>query len=305
MNKPLIPGGVPSRRRHGFLRSRRLPRRPAKILVVFALTLPVMLGLVGLVVDSGLLTAHHRHLQNVVDAAATAAAMDIFQGMSVPQADTTARRCVRQENGLGNAQVQLNHPPRQGRHAADNRFVELVVSRPIETFLVHVLGGSAIRQIRARAVAGVEPSTADAAITVLSATTNRQAAGLNFVVGGNVYIEGAVLVNNEGGALDEDREPAGRSGRPPYGIRSTATVTASDIRVAGGVDDPSWYRQSKLKANQLPVEDPLRHLTAPPRVPGIVAKIAWEEWKFPTLTIGLLTVFGGSTSIPESTIGSR
>lgn len=251
---------------------RRAPRT-GKILVVFAIILPVLVGIMGVVADGGLLTAHHRQLQNVTDAAATVAAKELHQGASFARATSIALGYVRYYNGLADARIKMRRPPRHGSYAGDGDYVELEVSRDITTYLVHVLGGSSLRTIRARSVAGIERSTADAAITVLSQTALGHPAGLSLVGRGTLTIGGAVLVNTEAGAVDEAGEPAGTSPGPPYGIRSNGPeIVAADIRVAGGVDDPAAFRQANLRANQLPVEDPLK-LLRPPRSSGQAASI--------------------------------
>lgn len=245
-------------------RRKRAGRRSAKILVLFVIILPALLAVLGVVVDSGLLSAHQRQLQNIADAAATTAAMDVFRGVSVRQAEFTVQEYVQRHNALADARVRLNHPPLQGRYASNPRYVELEVARDVRTYLVHVLGGPSTHTVSALAVAGFEPSTANAAITILSATPNQQNAGLDLVGRSTVTIAGAVLVNNESGALDEDGLPAGRRAGPPFGIRSSGEIlVATELRVAGGVDDPRYYQRTNLSANQLPVEDPLGQLRPP------------------------------------------
>ena len=66
-------------------------RRPGKILVLFALLLPALLALLGLVTDGCLLMAAHRHAQNAADAAAMAAAHDLVRGKSLDTATATAQ----------------------------------------------------------------------------------------------------------------------------------------------------------------------------------------------------------------------
>ena len=66
------------RRPDPFLRPATL--RSGKTLVMFAILLPVLLGMTGLVIDGGLLMAAHRQVQNAADAAALAAAMDKYRG---------------------------------------------------------------------------------------------------------------------------------------------------------------------------------------------------------------------------------
>ncbi len=49
-------------------------------MVILAITLPLLVGIAGLVLDTSILFASHRNLQSAADAAATAAAMTIYQG---------------------------------------------------------------------------------------------------------------------------------------------------------------------------------------------------------------------------------
>src|SRR5262245_36211408 len=83
------------------------PRRAA-ILVKFALLLPVLLGLVGLVIDSGLLMAAQRRAQNAADAAAMAAAVERHRGATEAEARTVGTAFVKEYNGLSAATVTLN-----------------------------------------------------------------------------------------------------------------------------------------------------------------------------------------------------
>ena len=56
-----------------------------KVLVMFALLLPMLLGMVGLVIDCGLLMVAQREAQNAADAAAMAAAMAELTQQGEPQ----------------------------------------------------------------------------------------------------------------------------------------------------------------------------------------------------------------------------
>src|SRR5262245_26816670 len=92
-------------------------RRSGKVLVLFVLLLPVLLGLLGLVLDGGLLMAAQRHTQNAADAGAMAAAMDLLRGKSTSTATATATTFVQDHNGLSAAAVTVNIPPQSGAHA--------------------------------------------------------------------------------------------------------------------------------------------------------------------------------------------
>src|SRR5436309_5488756 len=116
--------------------------RAGKVLVLFVLLLPILVGWVGLVIDTGLLLAGHRQAQNVADAAALAAALDKFRGASDASATATANKFVQDYNGQsgsptlvlngGNANA-VNIPPIQGPHAGNSQYVEVILTVPVQT----------------------------------------------------------------------------------------------------------------------------------------------------------------------------
>src|ERR1700734_4335331 len=102
------------------LKSRRRPlqtvptfghRRSAGVLVILAITLPMLVGIAGLVLDTSFLSASHRNLQSAADAAATAAAMTIYQGGSVADATAAATTAVQNDNLLTDAPGVPTVPP--------------------------------------------------------------------------------------------------------------------------------------------------------------------------------------------------
>ncbi|HEX8200191.1 MAG TPA: pilus assembly protein TadG-related protein [Isosphaeraceae bacterium] len=133
-------------------------RRSGQTLSLFGLLLPVLLGMTGLVIDGGLLLAAHRQAQNAADAAAQAAAMDRVRSQTIPVAQARAVAFVKDAryNNLKDAAVTVNIPPLSGSHANDTRYVEVIVTNPVRTTLIQVLGLNRDRQVRARAVAGNE-----------------------------------------------------------------------------------------------------------------------------------------------------
>jgi hypothetical protein len=91
---------------------------------------------------------------------------------------------------------------------------------------------------------------------------------------GRFSVDGAVLVNNGWGGVDENGDSAGSAAGPPYGVSctpllSTTRLLARDIRVVGGVDNQNNYgnfvsgKSSPLQANRLPVPDPYAGLAVP------------------------------------------
>ncbi len=269
-------------------RGRTGPRQ-GKVLVLFAVLLPALLALIGLVLDGGSLLGASRRAQHAADAAATAAARGLQLGLTTARVTTIAEDYVQEFNQLPDAQVTVRVPPAGGPFAEDPRFVEVEVLSPVATHFLPFLGRDSAPSVRTRAVAGVRPATAGAALVVLDPDPPPLALGpiagilpaLPALVGGlevlgvgTVRVDGAVLVNTEWGGVDENGNAAGEEAPPPCGIAclnllANNRLRARDIRVVGGVDNERYYGNyvsgdaSPLLCNKLPVSDPLRNVPPP------------------------------------------
>ena len=266
------------------------PRRQGKILVLMMILVPVFCGIAGLIIDGGLLMLESRHAQNVADAAATAAATELRLGNGTAAAISAAETEVQTSNGMTDAIVTVHVPPQTGPYAGVSNYVEVRIEQSVNTHLIHVLSGRQTETAAARAVAGVEDATDNAAVIVLDPDPSPFSTdpvplavplnlpsimgGLEVLGLGNARVQNAVIVNTRWGGVDENNEPAGEGAGPPYGVSCmpllpTTKFYASDLRVAGGVDDPTNYRNvqagqpSPLQANRLPVPDPLKTLPVP------------------------------------------
>jgi Flp pilus assembly protein TadG len=266
------------------------PRR-GMVLLFLAVLLPVLCGFAGLVLDSSLLMAAYRNLQQASDAAATAAAMSLYNGATVADATATATASL-QQNGFANATAQVNIPPQSGYYVGNSSYAEVIVSQQKTTYFVQLLGASATQTVQVRSVAGYGPSTAGGAVEVLEAnppglTLNLapyvslseslppvQIGGLEVLGLGQLRVNGAVLDNNQWGGVDQNGNQVGSSAGPPYGAACTpllplTSLQALSIRVVGGVDNPQNYgnytagQPSPLQANRLPVPDPFATLPVP------------------------------------------
>jgi hypothetical protein len=255
------------------------------------IALPTLCGLIGLVVDGGLLLSAARQLQHVADSASTAAAIEKKNGQTNSEAQRVAEHFVHDHNRLTNATVTLNCPPSSGPYAGSSGYVEIIIDDQTPTYFIHVLGGANVRNVSARSVAGYESSTAGAAIVVLDpdppafnlSTISISpllpsfpaiVGGLEALGAGNITVDGAVLVNTEWGGKDENGQDVGETKGvlgTSHAISATpvSRLLARDIRVVGGVDDPNHYGPldasdpSPLKAGRLPVPDPLGNLPVP------------------------------------------
>jgi hypothetical protein len=99
-------------------------------------------------------------------------------------------------------------------------------------------------------------------------------AGLEVEGVGRLIVDGTILVNTQWGGVDERSNLVGDDSAPPYAVACmpllpTSRIVATDVRVAGGVDDPDNFRSllaggaTPLRAGRLPVPDPLADVPVP------------------------------------------
>jgi hypothetical protein len=264
-------------------------RRSGKVLVLILIALPSIFAIVGLVLDSGFMMSGSQDLHHATDAGAMAAAMDLLLGKSSASATSTATTYIAGLNGFTDAQTTVNIPPQTGPYAGQSNFAEVISNRSYQTRFMQIVGANSLQTLSTRSVAGVQTSTAGAAVVVLDPNPSQISVsgvpailpaypaivgGLEVLGLGSMNVNGAVLVNTTWGGVDENGNPAGTSSGPPYGISCTPLISlthlnALNIRVSGGVDNPNNYgnytsgQGSPLLANQLAVPDPFQSLAVP------------------------------------------
>jgi hypothetical protein len=147
------------------LRFRR--RRAAKILVLLAVSVPALVGVVGLVFDGGMMASEQRRLQHAVDAAAVAAAMTLRTGGSTTASTAAAVDAVTVHNELPAAVVNVHIPAESGTQAGAPGSVQVDADVAQQLGFMKFFSGSAQRNVHARSVAAARDATAGAAIVVL------------------------------------------------------------------------------------------------------------------------------------------
>lgn len=251
-------------------------RRPAAILVWFALLLPLLLGMIGLVIDAGLLMSSHRHLQNSVDAGAMAGANDLLLGFSESEAIATARLFVTSHHELADADVDVFSPPVNGPYAGQAGYVEVIAEHQTKTVFIQLLNGiHKTRRAKARAVAGAELNDFIDGIIALDHRTGRP--GLAVTGNAQLSSSGRIIVNSENGGVDQHGDPLD-NGQPSFGafVSPFASVKAEEVYLVGGTNRIDRFQNIEsggafpLKTGQLPVPDPLRHLPTPTIANGVV-----------------------------------
>jgi Flp pilus assembly protein TadG len=224
---------------------------------MFALLLPLLLGMVGLTIDGGLLLSTYRQTQNAADSAALAAAMDLLRGKSSSTAVTTGTTYVQTYNSMATATVTINIPPASGYYTGNNAFAEAIVNYPYSTSFIQLLGVNKSQSVTARAVAGYESVTAGEGVITLS--QNPQG-GKGIQIGGNstMSVNGAVVDNATGGSA--------------LSVDGGSNIYANDVNVSGsftgngsvGSYPPPGGGPSPLEQNTGVNEpDPLANLPVP------------------------------------------
>jgi Flp pilus assembly protein TadG len=243
------------------------------ILAIVAILLPVLLGMVGLVIDGGLLMAAHRQARNAADAGALAAAMDLLAGRASSVAGHTATTYVQQYNGMQNSQVTVNIPPASGPHKGSWDYAEVIVSRPSPTIFIQVLGLNADPVVVGRSVAGYRPIQSPVRVLALNPAARP---GLDVGGGGSVLVNGPVATNSEGGGVDQfGQSVANGNTGTAASVSNNATFRATSIRTVGGVNNPANFQHwdtmlsgTPLRAKSGPQPDPFMYLPPPTTATG-------------------------------------
>jgi Putative Flp pilus-assembly TadE/G-like len=254
---------------------KRWQYRRGVVAPLVALCLIAMLGIVALVIDAGLMEDRKRHLQGAADAAALAAATDIFtnwyqgtpaamgkdpQGTAKASAVGIAKRCGYTDDGgvtttvtvnIANAKVGHVNPsyPTTDGIAFPDGYAEVIITYKEPARFITIFGMSQ-NTVSARALArGRYVGTGDGVILL-----DPHASGALTVKGsGN---SGGITVNNGDITIDSDSQTAGVTSG------SHAIVTSQN----------GFYTRGNVSGNFLggpivpgspPLPDPLRALPAP------------------------------------------
>lgn len=271
------------------------------MLVLLAFLLLILIGMLGLVIDGGILMNSHRQAQNAADAAARACARRLqyeertngsdaingdMSGVLQPTADLYALNYNRNwlsDDPPAGASALVYHPPRApSPYATDlpganghtaRRFVEVVVSYPVRTWFIHVLGIANSRLVGARAVAGYKSKSIPGGGLILldpDGSPGLQIGGTNATVSVNAAVLDYSL--HEGVNSYGDIVGTIHKGQPAAAIGGGGTLIAPEVYVSGGVDVTANFQTPNvgtLSAGTLsPVFDPFFNEGTPLPVPS-------------------------------------
>jgi hypothetical protein len=214
-------------------------------MVLFALMLPGIVALMGLVVDMGRLLAERRQLQAAADAAAWAAANEVLWGS--PGNAGAVAQWYAQQNGYGptsDATVTVSQPPTSGAYVGQSEYIQVTVRRPLTLTLAQIVHPDPIT-IVVTATAG--PSLGPAPYGLLALNTTS----------GGIDLNGSVIVRNSSAASN-------------YQIRSTGSgsLTADVLAIAhSGITTSGGGLVMGTKGTQpnaAAIPDPFKNLPEPP-----------------------------------------
>ncbi len=234
-------------------------RRPGIVAPMVAILLVPLLGIAVLVLDGGLLLADRARTQAAADAAALAAAIDLYQNYSTNQgkdpkgnAATSAKKTA-QDNGFtdgtGGVVVTVNIPPRSGTFSGLDGYAEVIITMQEQQFFSRIWGSNTLN-VKARAVARGAQAPKNNGIIVLDPS------GSNTLQTSNTA---NITVSNGNIVVDSTDSKAGS-------ISNSGNIQAPELDFTGS---PGYFSSgsgsfigTKL-SNQPATPDPLLHLNGP------------------------------------------
>jgi hypothetical protein len=233
-------------------------RRRGTVAVIVALLLTILLTVVAFSLDGGLMLEDRRRVQAAADAAALAAANDLYinfptyNGVDTPGSAAKAAQALALVNGYkdgdGDDTVTVNIPPLGGKFIGQAGYVEVIITYNQPRFFSGVIDSGPI-PVKARAVARGLWAPVNDGIIVLHPT---QSASLEANGNGDVYVQNSSIIVNSN--------------------NSTAAVTVGNAFIADP-SKPAWITgknpgysgtiKDTIYTGVPPTPDPLAYLPAP------------------------------------------
>jgi hypothetical protein len=175
---------------------------PGQALILIALAMVGILGMAALVVDGGNSFLDRRRAQNAADSAALASAYTRIKGGDwVGEALAAAAENGYNNDGVRNV-VVLYSPPKDGPHAGDIEYIQIIITSHVNTYFARVIGRQQITNIveataRTKS-AEIKPLLNGIAVVSLAPTSNCTNS-LSFWVHGEATLDitgGGIFVNS-------------------------------------------------------------------------------------------------------------
>lgn len=247
--------------------------RRGTILILTSIGLIAMVGMLLLVMQSGIMMDSRRRAQNATDAAALAAAQALVRQQSNSQATADANQFISDHNGLSGAAVTVSMPPVSGPYAGRMGYCETKVRLPSSSGLFSMFSGLTAPSVHARAVAGYRSVSAAEMVIALD---KRATPGLNCVGNGQLRIDGGCITNSQGWGVDESGVAvSGNVNGYAGNVGSNGSFSGRSFRICGGVNNPMAFYpyvsggDSPLHCRSGLTPDPLIFLPTPTVATGV------------------------------------
>lgn len=195
-------------------------------------------------IDVGFLWTQQRAMQTAADAASIAAVTAARGGQSTTSAARTASSLNGFTNGQNNVTVTVNNPPASGTYSGNSNYYEVLVTQPVSTFFLTVLGYKTV-SVTARAVGGGVTGPA----CVYALAPSQPAA---------ISLTGNITVNAACGILDDSSSSTALS------ASGNGSVTATSIGVVGNYTTSGTITLSPTpKTGMAPASDPFAGHASP------------------------------------------
>ena len=224
--------------------------RDGAVLTIYALFLPLLLGVLGLGLETGIWYTAKRNMQTQADAAALSGAMERGKGHPEYEVVSAAALKEAQRNGFVNTSpntIAINNPPTSGPNAGDQAAVEVILTGP-QSLLFSSLFLSGLT-VSTRSVAAVE-TTGTACVLALdpSASSAIQNQG-----NPTIQMDGCVLAANS-------------TSSSAISFSGSAVLDADSLWTAGNISVSSSTTLTLDRpptVNAWPIDDPYADLTIP------------------------------------------
>jgi len=219
------------------------------IAIVTAISLPVVVGFIGLGVEAGVWFHAKRDLQTAADAAAIAGAYEVARGYGDAVMDQSGESAAA-SNGYDGSKgdtIAIDNPPAAGNFSGDSTAVRVEMTRDISLLFSDLFLGDSI-QISV---------TADA---ILDGGDDFCILGLNETASGGVSVGGTADIELDCGVA------ANSNADDAFQVFGSADVAASNASTVGGIDvsgSGNLVTNEPNKENSLPARDPYADLGEP------------------------------------------
>lgn len=221
-----------------------------QVMILFAVSSIVLLGMMALAIDVGFLLAERRQVQAAADSAALAAAHSVLQN-EVASMEASGKSYGATNADVAPGDVDVNRPPTSGDHAGDDDYVEVVIEKDVDRFFLGaVYDGD--WTVSASAVAVVEPKKVNVAMLAL----NSDAGGIDVSGNPDIIVTGGSIVSNY------NIVAGGNSS-----ISADEQVNANDGISLSGNASIDGGQGSNQNAPEVP--DPLAGVIEPPDLPTV------------------------------------